>query len=213
MAEQPTAAAGSTAITTGLLKRFDAAHGKQDNIVALLKSAVAMLPDEPGTLAWYALKFGRHEFRIFEAFADDAGRDAHLNGAIAKSLLGARAMLDAAPAIEKVRVLAHKSPMTSTPAHKGLLLSFPARAGHEAEVEQFLRDALPMVEDEPGTLAWYAIQRDNGDYGIFDVFPDNGARFAHLTGHVPRGLARHLNRLLGGMPDMHLLEVVAERSR
>jgi len=211
MSEQPTAAAGA-AITTGLLARFDATHGKQDNIAALMKSAVTMLPDEPATLAWYGLKFGRHEFRIFDAFADEPGREAHLNGGVAKALLGARAMLDAAPAIEKVRVLAHKKPMTSTTAHKGLLLSFPARAGHEAEVEQFLRDALPMVEDEPGTLAWFAIQRDNGDYGIFDVFPDNAARFAHLTGHVPRGLARHLNRLIGGMPDLHLLEVVAERS-
>ena len=133
MAEPPIATAGTT-ITTGLLARFDATHGKQDNIAALLKSAVAMLPDEPATLAWYGLKFGRHEFRIFDAFADDAGREAHLNGAIAKALLGARAMLDAAPAIEKVRVLAHKSPMTSTPAHKGLLLSFPARAGDTIQV-------------------------------------------------------------------------------
>jgi quinol monooxygenase YgiN len=212
MAEQPTAAAG-TAITTGLLARFDAAPGKQDNVATLLKSAVAMLPDEPGTLAWYGLKLGRHEFRVFDAFAGEAAREAHLNGAIAKALLGARAMLDAAPAIEKVRVLAHKPPMTSTSAHKGLLLRFPARAGHEAEMEQFLLDALPMVEQEPGTLEWFAIQRDNGDYGIFGVFPDNGARFTHLTGHVPRGLARHLNRLLGGVPDLHLTDVVAEQSR
>ena len=212
MSEQLTTPVTDATVTTGLLARFDASHGKQDAIAGLMKSAVSMLPDEPGTLAWYGLKFGRHEFRIFDAFADEAGREAHLNGAIAKALLGARAMLDAAPAIEKIRVLAHKQPMSSTPAHKGLLLSFPARAGHEAEVEQFLRDALPMVEDEPGTLDWFAIQRDNGDYGIFDVFPDNGARFAHLTGHVPRGLARHVNRLLGGMPDLHLLEVVAERS-
>jgi quinol monooxygenase YgiN len=211
MSEQLTTPATDAAITTGLLKRFDATHGKEDNVAALLKSAMSMLPDEPATLAWYGLKLGRHEFRVFDAFADEAGREAHLDGAISKALLGARSLLDTAPAVEKVRVLAHKKPMTSTPAHKGLLLSFPARAGHEAEVEQFLRDALPMVEDEPGTLAWFAIQRDNGDYGIFDVFPDNGARFAHLTGHVPRGLARHLNRLLGGVPDLHLLEVIAER--
>ena len=91
------------------------------------------------------------------------------------------------------------------------MLSFPARTGHEAEVEQFLRDALPLVEDEPGTIAWFAIQRANGDYGIFDVFPDNGARFAHLAGHVPRELAKHATHLLGGMPEMHLLDVVAER--
>ena len=200
-----------TTVQPGLLVRFDAAHGKDERVTELLRDAGGLVQDEPGTLAWYGLRFGRHEFGIFDAFADEEAREAHVQGPIADALLEARPALDGFPSFDKVRVLAHKLPSTPTPVHKGLLLTFRARAGHEAEVEQFLRDALPLVENEPGTTAWFAIQRAHGDYGIFDVFPDKGARFAHLAGHVPRELAKHATRLLGGMPDMHMLDVVAER--
>ena len=200
-----------TSAQPGLLVRFDAAHGKDDSVAALLRDAVSLVQGEPGTLAWYGLRFGRHEFGIFDAFTDEAAREAHVEGPIADALLEARPALDGFPSFDKVRVLASKQPANATPVRKGLLLTFRARAGHEAEVERFLRDALPLVENEPGTIAWYAIQRAHGDYGIFDVFPDNGARFAHLAGHVPRELAKHATRLLGGMPDMHMLDVVAER--
>ena len=201
----------SQPVQPGLLVRFEAAHGKDENVTAMLRGAVELVKDEPGTLAWYGLRFGRHEFGIFDAFADEAAREAHVEGPIADALLDARPALDGYPSFDKLRVLAKKEPTNATPVHKGLLLSFRARAGHEADVERFLRDALPMVEQEAGTVAWYAIQRSHGEYGIFDVFPDNAARFAHLTGHVPRELARHATRLIGGMPDMHMVDVVAER--
>jgi quinol monooxygenase YgiN len=100
--------------------------------------------------------------------------------------------------------------MPSQPDTKALLLSFAGKAGHRAQVEQFLRDAGPLVMDEEGTKAWFALRFENGDYGIFDVFPDNAARFAHLTGRVPRELAKHSLSLLGGMPEIHLLNVLAE---
>jgi hypothetical protein len=93
---------------------------------------------------------------------------------------------------------------------KGLLLSFQAKSGYEDQVSGFLIDARRYVVAEPGTTAWFAIRRENGEYGIFDVFPDNGARFAHLTGHVPRELAKHALTLLGSMPEMHLVTVHAE---
>ena len=201
----------SDPVQPGLLVRFDAAHGKDDSVTAMLRGAVDLVKDEPGTLAWYGLRFGRHEYGIFDAFADEAAREAHVEGPIADALLDARPALDGYPSFDKLRVIAKKEPASATPVHKGLLLTFRARSGHEADVEKFLRDALPLVEQEPGTTAWYAIQRAHGDYGIFDVFPDNGARFAHLTGHVPRELAKHATRLIGGMPDMHMLDVVAER--
>lgn len=201
----------SDPVQPGLLVRFEAAHGKDDSVAAMLRGAVDLVKDEPGTLAWYGLRFGRHEFGIFDAFADEAAREAHVEGPIADALLDARPALDGYPSFDKLRVIAKKEPANAAPVHKGLLLTFRARTGHEADVERFLRDALPLVEQEPGTTAWYAIQRAHGDYGIFDVFPDNGARFAHLTGHVPRELAKHAARLIGGMPDMHLVDVVAER--
>jgi hypothetical protein len=68
-----------------------------------------------------------------------------------------------------------------------------------------------LHDAEPGTIAWFALSFGNGEYGIFDVFPDNGARFAHLTGQVPRELAKHATTLLGSLPDLDLLEVLATK--
>jgi hypothetical protein len=121
-------------------------------------------------------------------------------------------MLRETPRIETLEVLASKMPAGVEAARdtKGLLLSFQAKSGYEDQVSGFLIDARRYVMDEAGTTAWFAIRRENGEYGIFDVFPDNGARFAHLTGHVPRELARHALNFVGSMPEMHLPGVLAE---
>jgi quinol monooxygenase YgiN len=207
----PNSAAGIV-LHKGLIVRLDAAFRRQDEVTQLLRSVVPMLRSEPATRVWYGLRFSRGEFGVFDAFADEAGREAHLNGAIARALVGAGALLESLPQIEKLRLLAHKPPGTHESAHKALWLSFPAREEHTDAVERFLRDAQSLANEEPGTLAWFAFQLANGDYGIFDVFPDNGARLAHLVGHVPRELVKHSATLLGGMPEMHLLDVIAERA-
>src|SRR5437764_270653 len=93
---------------------------------------------------------------------------------------------------------------------RGLLVRLEAKHGKDAEVEAFLLSALPLVRQEPATTAWFAIHLDNGEYGIFDVFPDAGGRFAHLTGHVARELAKHSLSLLGSLPDPELPNVLAE---
>lgn len=59
--------------------------------------------------------------------------------------------------------------------HKGLLMTFAPKAGHESDVEQFLRGGREIVEEEDGTLAWFALKFEDGRYGIFDVFPDQVA--------------------------------------
>lgn len=199
-------------ISQGLLVRLEAAPGKDAEVEALLRGTVAMLRDEPGTTAWYAVRFGRSEYGVFDAFHDEADREAHLHGRIAKSLTDSQSLFVGPPSIEKVRVLASKLPAVRVEAaHKGMMLTFPAKSGRAEQVEQFLRDAEALVNDEPRTIAWFAIQRENGDYGIFDVFPDNGGRFSHLTGHVPRELAKHALSMLGGMPDVSMVDVVAEQ--
>jgi hypothetical protein len=83
---------------------------------------------------------------------------------------------------------------TGAPAddvHKGLLMTFATKAGHENDVEQFLRGSREIVEEEDGTLAWFALKFEDGHYGIFDVFPDTKSRLAHLAGRVPQELAKH----------------------
>jgi hypothetical protein len=67
------------------------------------------------------------------------------------------------------------------------------------------------VEEEIDTKAWFAIRLEEGEFGIFDTFPDQSGRFKHLTGHVPRELAKHALSLLGGLPDPELPSVLAEK--
>jgi len=198
----------------GLLVRMDARHGMGGENEDFLRSALPLVRAEPATRAWFALRFGRGEYGIFDVFSDDAGRDAHLNGDVAKALMQrAGELLDKAPEIGKLDVLAEKVPLADSREQvtKAILLTFKAKAGHEGEVEQFLRDARALVMEEPKTFAWWAIRLADGHYGIFDVFPDNAGRFAHLTGHVPRELAKHSLTLLGSVPDMTMIDVLSAK--
>lgn len=67
---------------------------------------------------------------------------------------------------------------------KALLVHLHAKHGGTDEVEQLLTSARHDAEREPGTIAWFALRFGRGHYGIFDVFPDDEARDAHLSGPV-----------------------------
>lgn len=198
---------------TGLLVRLDAKPGRDQDVEDFLRSAaLPLVEEEPGTLAWFAVKFGQGEYGIFDTFTDDAAREAHLAGPVAQALRDLEdELFDTPPRILKLDVIAEKVPPRAVLDTKGMLLTFKPKSGHEPEVEEFLRRARPLVMDEPKTTAWFAIRTDEGDYGIFDVFPDNGARLAHLTGQVPRALAKNAFNLLGSMPEFEMVSVEAEK--
>ena len=126
---------------------------------------------------------------------EGAARVAYINGEYALN-----------PPIEKMPETAPVQAVT-----KGLLLTFRPKSGHEPDVEQFLKSAKTFVDAEPQTTAWFAIRLADGHYGIFDVSPDHGGRFAHLTGHVGRELAKHALTLLGSLPDPELPNVIASK--
>jgi quinol monooxygenase YgiN len=94
----------------GLLVTLEARAGKEADAEAFLKSAQPLALDEKGTLKWYAIKLGPRTFGIFDTFANEAGRNTHLSGDIAKAL-GARAseLFAVPPQVQKVEIL------TSTP--------------------------------------------------------------------------------------------------
>ena len=71
---------------------------------------------------------------------------------------------------------------------KGLYVRLEAKPGKEHEVERFLHSALPLVEAELFTTAWFAIRMSPTVFGIFDVFPDEEGRRAHLSGKVAQAL-------------------------
>jgi quinol monooxygenase YgiN len=91
----------------GLLVMLEARAGKEAEAEAFLKSAQPLALNEKRTAKWYAIKIGPRKFGIFDTFTDEAGRNAHLSGDIAKAL-GARAreLFSTPPQVEKVEVLA-----------------------------------------------------------------------------------------------------------
>jgi len=94
-----------------LFARLEAKPGQEAAVAQFLSSALPLANAESGTTAWFALKFGPSTFGIFDAFADEAGREAHLNGQIAAALMAnAAALLSVPPVIEKIDLLAAKLP-------------------------------------------------------------------------------------------------------
>jgi quinol monooxygenase YgiN len=93
----------------GIVALLEARPGKEGALADLLRSAQVLAAQEAGTLVWYAFQSGPRSFGIFDAFADEAGRTAHLEGRIAAALLGrADELLASPPDIRKVDLLAVK---------------------------------------------------------------------------------------------------------
>src|SRR3982751_1336475 len=93
---------------------------------------------------------------------------------------------------------------------KGLLVRIEARPGREDDVERFLRDGQSLVEEEPGTTAWFAIRLGPSTFGIFDVFADDAGRQAHLDGRVAQALGENAGELFD-RPSIEPLDVVASK--
>lgn len=93
----------------GLLAQLEAKPGKESELEAMLTGALPLAQAEGGTRTWYAFRLGPAKFGIFDTFDDEAGRQAHLEGEIAKALMAnADRLLAKPPQIEKVDLLAAK---------------------------------------------------------------------------------------------------------
>jgi len=99
-----------TDVAVGLLVRIEALAGKEDEVASFLTGALSLALEETQTTTWFAIRIGPSTFGVFDAFPDESGRDAHLNGPIAAALIGSVGTLIEAPTIEKVDVLAAKLP-------------------------------------------------------------------------------------------------------
>lgn len=96
-------------IHVGLLVRLEAKPGKEQDVADFLQNGLPLAQNEPDTATWYAIQIGPSTFGIFDTFADEVGRQTHLNGPIATALLANAAdLLATAPVIEPVTILASK---------------------------------------------------------------------------------------------------------
>lgn len=97
-------------VTKGLLVRIEGKEGKEQDVQDFLEGDLELVNQEPDTTVWFAVRLGPSTFGIFDAFADDAGRDAHLSGKVAEALGESVGELIEAPQIDKVDVIATKLP-------------------------------------------------------------------------------------------------------
>ena len=96
-------------ITVGLFVRLEAQPGKEKELAAFLMQGLELANQETTTPVWFALRLGGGSFAIFDAFADETGRQAHLNGPIANALMAqAPHLLAEPPAIQQLEVMGVK---------------------------------------------------------------------------------------------------------
>jgi len=92
-----------------------------------------------------------------------------------------------------------------------LYVKLVAKPGKEADVEDFLRGGLAVVMEEPATTAWFAIRINPSTFGIFDAFPDEAGREAHLTGRVAAALMAKAPDLLAEPPKIEKIDLLAAK--
>jgi quinol monooxygenase YgiN len=94
-----------------------------------------------------------------------------------------------------------------------LYVPLQAKPGKEQEVADFLRSAVSLVNAEPGTISWFAIQEGPSSFAIFDTFDTEAGRDAHLNGKVAAALMEKASAgdLFVKTPEIHKLEILADK--
>ena len=96
------------------------------------------------------------------------------------------------------------------PVSVGLLVRIEAKQGREADVEAFLQQGLTLVQEESATTRWFALRLGPSTFGIFDAFPDDSGRQAHLSGKVAQALKENAGVLFDA-PSIEQVDVIAEK--
>jgi quinol monooxygenase YgiN len=93
----------------------------------------------------------------------------------------------------------------------GLFVTLKAKPGKEAEVEQFLKSALPLANQEEATTVWFALKLNASTFGIFDAFANDSGRQAHLSGPIAAALMASWKDLLSEAPKIEQVDVLAAK--
>jgi quinol monooxygenase YgiN len=101
--------------------------------------------------------------------------------------------------------------MSTARVRTALLVRLEAKPGKEADVARFLEGGLSIVEQEPATITWYALKIGPSTFGIFDSFPDEAGRQAHLSGRVAAALMAQAPELLAGSPVIEPVDILAAK--
>jgi quinol monooxygenase YgiN len=90
-----------------------------------------------------------------------------------------------------------------------ILARLEAKPGKEKELSDFIKSALPLAEQEPDTVRWYALQIGPSTFGIFDTFESEDGRNAHLGGEIAKALMAKAPELLASDPILEMVDLLA----
>jgi quinol monooxygenase YgiN len=93
----------------------------------------------------------------------------------------------------------------------GLWVTMEAKPGKEGDVQAFLESGRALVDEEPQTTAWFAARLGPSTFAIFDVFPDDSGRDAHLSGKVAEALMANAEELLATPPSIEKIDILASK--
>jgi quinol monooxygenase YgiN len=93
----------------------------------------------------------------------------------------------------------------------GLLVRLHARPGKEDDVTTFLEGIMPLIRDEPATIALFGVRFGPGEFGIVNVFPDEAGRLAHEQGQAAATLFRRSDELFASPPTVEPMDVVSAK--
>ncbi|MET1411404.1 hypothetical protein ABVF61_03995 [Roseibium sp. HPY-6] len=183
-----------------------AAEGQSQAFAEFLAGAAPLVKaSEPGTELWFALR-AENTLAIFDIFEDEAARNAHFSGAVARALEENAGVLveggwdnGVVANIENSDVLSLKAPVDLYSATTATYIKLEAAPGQSDNLRALLAAAGPIVtETEPKTLFWVALQIDETHFAIFDIFADNSGREAHFAGQVAALLNEKASKLVAG---------------
>ena len=100
-------------------------------------------------------------------------------------------------------------PNTQDTQKLGIVALLEAKPGKEADVKALLAGAVALAREENNTIAWYAFQSGPRSFGIFDSFPDEAGRTAHLQGRIAAALMGKADELLASPPDIRKVDLLA----
>jgi quinol monooxygenase YgiN len=95
---------------------------------------------------------------------------------------------------------------------RAILALLEAKPGKENELEAFLKSAQPLAVAEPATTTWYAVKLGPARFGIFDTFPNDAGRQAHLSGPIAKALMAKAGELLAKPPQLEMVEILASKA-
>lgn len=172
-------------VTVGTIQRLEVKPGNEASIEQALRETFSKVQQEPATSAWFAVRQGPTTFNIFDAFPDEAARQARL---VDERLEQVSDLLAQPRSTEKIQVFASKLPALGTPraVTVGFLSRFKAKPGKEAEVEQGLHGTLSAIQQLPVTIAWFAWRLGPSTFGTVDLFLDEAGREAHRKARSER---------------------------